>query len=65
MTELPKTREELQIEAMILASILGTVTAMISDPDKRNQYDLIDMAYERAQRLNAALDSVENPQVAS
>lgn len=55
------TRDEMQTEALIIQSLLDAASAMFGDADRQDCFDLIEKASGRAQRLNNALDSVNDP----
>lgn len=59
------TRAEMQAEAMVIASLLNSVMALYSRPDNGDAIRLVEMAFDRADRLNAALDIVNAPEVAT
>lgn len=62
---LPKTRQELQIEAMHVQSLLSAAMGYDDPSDNEKVACLMTMAWDHANRLNAALDSVNTPEVQS
>jgi hypothetical protein len=59
------TREEMQIEAVIIESLLSAVVALHSGNNSQDAIILIEMAHDRAEQLNAALDCVNVLEVAA
>ncbi|WP_170545283.1 hypothetical protein [Ruegeria arenilitoris] len=60
------TRAELQQEALIIESLLEAATALVGGNDSGdNMIVVMEMAQDRAKKLNAALDSVNHPELAS
>lgn len=64
MTSSPNqmTRVQMQTESMIVESLIGTALAFFSCPDPSDAIYLLDMAHQRARRLNEALDNVNEPE---
>ncbi|MEM9966485.1 MAG: hypothetical protein AAF755_00145 [Pseudomonadota bacterium] len=60
---LPKTRKELQAEAMHLDGLLNVAIGYDMAHDDDKLICLLTMAADHAKRLNAALDSVNKPEV--
>lgn len=52
------TRDEMQTEALIIESLLTAVMALHSGNNPQDAINLIEMAQSRAEKLNNALDSV-------
>lgn len=59
------TRDQMQTEAMIIETLLTSVMALNSAPQTEDTFTLIDMAHNRACRLNQALDRVNAPEEAA
>ncbi len=60
------TRAELQQEALIIECMLDASIALAGGIDGRdNMVEVMAMAQERAHKLNVALDSVSEPELAS
>ena len=52
------SRERMQTEALAIQSLLQAAEAILGTNDLSGGMDLVEMARDRAQRLNVALDSV-------
>lgn len=60
------SRAQMQSEALVIQSMLSAVMALRSVPDPDDQtMTIVEMAHGRAERLNAALDSVNALEVVS
>jgi len=59
----PMTREKMQTEALIIENLLEAAMAMQGDDDREDALTMIEMAHDRAGRLNNALDQVNNPEM--
>ncbi|MBZ0127973.1 MAG: hypothetical protein K8F59_02550 [Rhodobacteraceae bacterium] len=52
------TRAQMQTEALIIESLLNAVMTLFAGDNAQDSITLIEMACERAEKLNCALDSV-------
>lgn len=59
------TRDEMQTEALVIQSLLNAVMALHSGDNPQDAISLIEMAHDRSEKLNCALDSVNAPEVAA
>lgn len=57
------TRGEMQAETMIIEYLLEAVMAIYSSANPKDAISLVEMAQDRANQLNRALDSVNAPEV--
>lgn len=57
--------QDLQNEALIIESLLDAAMSMFTVRDMQDSMSLVEMASERAARLNRALDATALPKVAS
>lgn len=55
------TRDQMQTEALIIQALLDAAQAMFADEDRGDCHTMIEKASIRAQRLNEALDCVNEP----
>ena len=56
------TRGEMQTEALVIESLLSTAMAYFSSKNPEEMMTIIEMAHERARKLNEALDSINAPE---
>lgn len=67
MTDKPKalTREQIQSQVMIIDHMLTAASALLCDPEN-STYEIttvVELAQDRAAKLNRALDCVSGPEV--
>lgn len=57
------TRDEMQVEAMIIESLLSAAMALNAGGNQSEVFQMMHMAHIRADKLNQALDSLHSPEV--
>lgn len=57
------TRAQMQTEALIIQTLLGSVMALYSGTKPQDAIELVEMAQDRAMLLNNALDSQNAPEL--
>ena len=60
---LPKTREEMQLEAMHIQGLLEVAYGYDLNSNYESLMTILSIALEHAERLNLALDAVNKPEV--
>jgi len=53
----PKTRQQLQDDALIVENLLNAVMALGFDENAQDAMTIVEMAHDRAHELNVSLDS--------
>lgn len=61
-SKITMTRDQMQTEALIIESLLETAIAMYGGVKPEDGLTMVEMAHDRAQHLNRALDSVNAPE---
>ncbi|MBM1309065.1 hypothetical protein JQT66_04465 [Sulfitobacter mediterraneus] len=59
----PKTRAQLQDDALVIKTLLNTVMAMAFTSNVQDTMTVVEMAHDRAEQLNRDLDSVNMHEV--
>jgi len=52
------TRQDIQDEALIIHSLLAAAQAMFGEGNEQDMLTMVEMAAQRANKLNIAMDSV-------
>ncbi|MHA3915686.1 hypothetical protein [Halovulum sp. GXIMD14793] len=59
----PRTRAQFQDDALVIESLLNSVMAMAFHENGGDAITLVEMAHDRAAKMNRDLDSVNAPEV--
>lgn len=63
LPETPRTRAQLQDDALVIESLLNSVMAMSFRENVQDTMTLVEMAHDRANKLNRELDIVNMQEV--